>query len=78
MVLPWAIFLLGLRPVVARNLLLVYNVLECHPTVFALSLLVDGAGAILGCFIKNCRLLLHRKDTERHGCAVKFRARPLR
>ena len=23
-------------------------------------------------------LLYQRKDTERHGCAVKFRARPLR
>ena len=30
MVLPWAIFLLGLRPVFARNRLLVHNVLECH------------------------------------------------
>ena len=30
MVLPWAIFLLGLRPVFARNHLLVYNVLKYY------------------------------------------------
>ena len=35
MVLPWAIYLLGLRPVFARNRLLVYNVLKCYLAVFA-------------------------------------------
>ncbi|MES4921041.1 hypothetical protein ABVC70_03715 [Hoylesella timonensis] len=39
MVLPWAIFLLGLRPVFARNRLLVYNVLKCYLAIFAPSLL---------------------------------------
>ena len=52
MVLPWAIFLLGLRPAFARNRLLVYNVSECYLAGFAPSLLVTVAGAILGCFIK--------------------------
>ena len=35
MVLPWAIFLLGLRPVFARNRLLVYNILKCYLAGFA-------------------------------------------
>ena len=39
MVLPWAIFLLGLRPVFARNRLLMYNVLKCYLAIFAPSLL---------------------------------------
>ena len=39
MVLPWAIFLLGLRPVFARNRLLEYNVLKCYLAGSAPSLL---------------------------------------
>ena len=39
MVLPWAIFLLGLRPAFTRNRLLEYNVLKCYLAGFAPSLL---------------------------------------
>ena len=42
MVLPWAIFRLGLRPVFARNRLLMYNVLKCYLAVFAPSLFVTS------------------------------------
>ncbi|WP_229039204.1 hypothetical protein, partial [Hoylesella timonensis] len=54
MVLPWAIFLLGLRPVIARNRLLVYNVLECHLAVFAPTLLV----AVYRCIMSWSVILL--------------------
>ena len=68
MVLPWAIFLLGLRPVFARNHLLVYNISECYLAVFAPSLLVTVAGAILGCFIKI--VVYYSIGTTRNGTDV--------